>query len=311
MENKMGVLPVLKPAGMTSHDVVARVRKILGTKKVGHTGTLDPQVVGVLPVLVGSATRLSDYFMNVPKEYSAVAFLGYSTTTEDATGEVLEKGTVFPEDLTEDAVRKAVKSFVGEREQIPPDYSATKIGGKKFLDYVRKGEEIPKKKSKHITVYDMIFKNFDAPRVHFDIVCSKGTYVRTICAELGENLGTMAHMESLVRTVSGGFRLDDTIAIEEVTWDSLIPISKAVLGIPMQRIVLPKTPNLLKRLDNGIKFDVREYALKNHPYSNLELENTGEETNKSVGGFLFVEDTFYGILDEKFQLSKKIVDTML
>ncbi len=296
-----GVLPVLKPQGMTSHDVVAKVRKILGQKKVGHTGTLDPQVRGVLPILVGSATRLSDYFMAVPKRYRATAMLGYSTDTQDAEGEAVAYGSVLPESVSEVAFRQALSAFCGDIEQVPPDYSAVKIRGKKLLDYVREGKDIPVKKARTVRIYNLSLLIYEPPRVTFDILCSKGTYVRTICADLGEVLGTKAHMERLVRTSSGGFLLEDAISLEDISADSLLSISEAALRIPLERVVLPRDERVLWKVKNGIKFDLREVALREHPYSNW--------TDKlEPKRFVYVENVFYGIADEQFRLEKLIAD---
>ncbi len=299
--NNSGIVPVFKPKGMTSHDVVARIRKILGTKKVGHTGTLDPQVQGVLPVLVGRATRLSDYFMKAPKRYRATALLGYSTDTQDAEGNIVEYGNVNPSSILEEDLLKALMAFRGEIKQLPPDYSAVKIGGKKLLDYVREGKEVPVKKARTVQIYDLSLLDYVPPRVTFDILCSKGTYVRTLCADLGDLLATKAHMEHLVRTSSGGFVLEEAVSLESISEESLLSMSEAVLRLPVERVVLPREERLLWKVTNGIKFDIREEALRDHPYSNW----TKAEGKKR---FVYVDNVFYGIADEYFRLEKLIVD---
>ena len=208
-----GILNINKEKGFTSHDVVAVVRKILHMKKVGHTGTLDPDAQGVLPICVGRGTKLSDIIMDGQKSYRTILYLGKTTTTEDASGEVIEEKPVV---FDEDKIRQVISSFIGEIEQIPPMYSAIKINGKKLYELAREGKEI-ERKSRKITIFDIHICNFLPPnRVEIEVDCSKGTYIRTLCADIGRDLGCGGHMEELLRTATGGFLLENAITLGEL-----------------------------------------------------------------------------------------------
>ena len=202
-----GILPVWKPAGFTSHDVVAKVRGILSIKRIGHTGTLDPQVTGVLPLCIGRATRMVEYIQELPKEYEAVLRIGLSTDTEDMTGTVLEE--VSHVSLEEDQVREVLESFIGEIEQIPPMFSAVKIDGKRLYELAREGKEV-ERKSRKATIFELeiLELNLDQkhPEIRFRAMCSKGTYIRTLCVDIGKALGYPAVMVSLIRTSTGNIR---------------------------------------------------------------------------------------------------------
>ncbi len=206
-----GVLNIYKEKGYTSHDVVAVVRRTLQQKKVGHTGTLDPDAVGVLPICVGKATRLADDIMAEHKIYRAILTLGVTTDTEDASGEVLEtKPVVFDKDM----IQEAILSFVGEIAQIPPMYSAIKIQGKKLYQLAREGKEV-ERKPRNIHIFNIQIQNFLPPnQVEIDIHCSKGTYIRTLCADIGKKIGCGGHMSSLIRLASGDFKLEDAITLD-------------------------------------------------------------------------------------------------
>lgn len=208
-----GIFNIYKEKGYTSHDVVAVVRKTLHMKKVGHTGTLDPDAEGVLPVCVGKATKLSDIIMDGRKSYRAVVRLGITTTTEDASGEVLEEKTV---DFDEDKIRKTVADFIGEIRQIPPMYSAIKINGKKLYELAREGKEV-ERKARTVTIYSIAIRKFLPPDAfEIDVDCSKGTYIRTLCSDIGKALGCGAHMASLLRTKTGAFCLENAIRLGEL-----------------------------------------------------------------------------------------------
>ena len=208
-----GILNIYKEKGFTSHDVVAVVRKTLHMKKVGHTGTLDPDAQGVLPICVGKGTKLADIIMDGRKSYRAILHLGITTTTEDASGEVLEEKPVA---FDEEKIREAVKAFIGEIEQVPPMYSAIKINGKKLYELAREGKEI-ERKARKITVFDIRIRRFLPPfQVEIDVDCSKGTYIRTLCADIGKALGCGGHMASLLRTATGGFLLENAISLGEL-----------------------------------------------------------------------------------------------
>lgn len=214
-----GVLPVYKPAGFTSHDVVAKVRRILGMKRIGHTGTLDPQVTGVLPLCLGRATRLVEYIQDLPKRYEAELTFGYSTDTEDWTGEPIVRLDPGQVSITESQLRRVLSSFLGSIEQIPPMYSAVKIGGKKLYELAREGKEVERAARKvHIYELDLIHDNLSAgyPTVRFTVLCSKGTYIRTLCTDIGKALGYPAVMSELVRSSSGSITLDRCLPLEEI-----------------------------------------------------------------------------------------------
>ena len=222
-----GLLIVDKPPGMTSHDVVDHVRKLLSTRKVGHAGTLDPDATGVLILGVGRATRFLSYAQQGPKKYRAVATFGVTTTTQDASGDVIEER---PAPVDRDDVTKAAEEFLGEIEQIPPMVSAVKVGGHKLVDLARKGKEI-ERKSRPVTILDLRIVDFVAgerPEATLDVHASGGTYVRTLIHDLGQKLGCGAHMKSLRRTEAGGFTDTEAVPLAEVTENHLRPMTDAV-----------------------------------------------------------------------------------
>ena len=208
-----GVLNIYKEKGYTSHDVVARLRRIVGQKKIGYTGTLDPEAEGVLPVCLGKATKLCDLLTDKDKTYEAVLLLGISTDTQDTTGKILEEKNTA--DLREEAVREVVLSFEGEYDQIPPMFSALKVGGKKLYELARDGKEV-ERKPRHVQIYRIRILQIDLPRVRMEVTCSKGTYIRTLCHDIGEKLGCGGCMESLLRTRVERFGVAESLRISEV-----------------------------------------------------------------------------------------------
>ena len=207
-----GVVCINKPIGKSSHFAVAVIRRITKIKKVGHTGTLDPLATGVLPVCIGrEATKLSQLIMDSDKEYRAVLKLGISTTTQDSEGEILSKKEV---NVTNEQIEKAVESFVGEISQIPPMYSAIKIDGKKLYELARKGVEV-ERKPRIVTINYIKILNINGDEVEMVIGCTKGTYIRTLCNDIGDALGCGGFMKSLVRTKCGGFSIENSITLEE------------------------------------------------------------------------------------------------
>lgn len=208
----IGILNVFKPKGKTSHDVVSFVRRNLHMKRVGHTGTLDPDAEGVLPILVGKATKLSDLIMASEKRYIAKVQLGVITDTEDLSGNVLEEREV---NVTEQEITDAVRSFLGDTEQIPPMYSAIKVDGQKLYQLARKGI-VTERKPRKITIYSLNIKNFDGNSFDLDVHCSKGTYIRALCRDIGEKLGCGAAMGALTRTQSGNFFIENAHTLEEI-----------------------------------------------------------------------------------------------
>lgn len=218
------VINVMKPAGMTSMNVVSRVRRITDTKKAGHTGTLDPDVTGVLPVFVGKYTKAIHYLENEDKEYRAKCTLGMVTDTQDGSGEVLEaKGC----DLSVEETVEALMSFVGAYDQLPPMYSAKQVNGQRLYDLARQGVEV-ERKSKKVNIYSINVLNttvgesagidggVHTVEIEFDVKCSRGTYIRTLCHDLGQKLGCGAYMSHLIRTRSGSFCIDNSLTFEEL-----------------------------------------------------------------------------------------------
>ena len=207
-----GIFIINKESGWTSFDVVAKMRGILQMKKIGHTGTLDPAATGVLPVCVGKATKLVEKVAGEDKEYLAVMLLGEVTDTQDKTGEVIKKQDV---NATEDEVIGAIKSFIGGYDQLPPMYSAKKVNGKKLVDLARKGVEV-ERKPRFVNIIDIRIEEVALPRVRMRVTCGKGTYIRTLCNDIGEKLGCGGCMESLVRTRVGEYTLDKAITLGEL-----------------------------------------------------------------------------------------------
>lgn len=207
-----GILNVYKEPGFTSHDVVAKLRGICKQKKIGHTGTLDPDASGVLPVCLGNATKLCDLLTDKTKEYRAKLLLGCVTDTQDTTGKVLEKHAVT---VTEEEVRRTVLSFVGAYDQIPPMYSALKVNGHKLCDLARAGKEV-ERKSRRITIFSIEIEEISLPFVTMTVSCSKGTYIRTLCHDIGQKLGCGGAMANLVRTRSGQFEIGNALRLSEI-----------------------------------------------------------------------------------------------
>lgn len=209
-----GVLLVNKHEGVTSHDIVNKIRRLYGTKKVGHTGTLDPLATGVLPILIGRSAKASEYLLSENKEYVAHLRLGLTTDTEDITGKVLTTSEAIP---TKGEFFEACRHFEGEITQIPPMYSALKVNGQKLVDLARQGIEI-ERQGRKITIYSIIPEEVSEIEGIYKIrvACSKGTYIRTLCADIGAFLGCGATMTQLERTVSGNFKIEDTYTIEQL-----------------------------------------------------------------------------------------------
>lgn len=207
-----GIINIYKENGYTSHDVVAKMRGILKQKKIGHTGTLDPAAVGVLPVCLGSATKLCDMLTDQSKEYEARMLLGVTTDTQDMTGTVLLTRDVI---VTEEEVRRTIESFVGGYAQIPPMYSAVKVNGRKLYELAREGREI-ERKARQVSLYRIEILQIETPYVTIRVECSKGTYIRTLCHDIGEKLGCGAAMEQLTRTRVGQFTLASAWKLSEV-----------------------------------------------------------------------------------------------
>ena len=207
-----GILTVYKEAGFTSHDVVAKLRGICRQKKIGHTGTLDPEAVGVLPVCLGSGTKLCDMLTDKSKEYEAVLLLGQVTDTQDVTGTVLEEHEVT---VDEEQAVEAIRSFVGAYEQIPPMYSALKVNGKRLYELARAGKEV-ERKGRPVEIHSIEILSVSLPEITFRVACSKGTYIRTLCHDIGQKLGCGGTMKSLKRTRVGIFTIDGALKLSQL-----------------------------------------------------------------------------------------------
>lgn len=208
-----GIINVYKEKGYTSFDVVAKMRGILGQKKVGHTGTLDPEAEGVLPVCAGKGTRLCDMLTDHDKTYRATLLLGVDTDTQDTTGTVLCKTST--DGLTEEMVREAILSFVGDYDQVPPMYSALKVNGKKLCDLAREGIVV-ERKARPVTIHDIRIESIELPEAVLTVSCSKGTYIRTLCHDIGEKLCVGGCMKTLLRTKVDRFLVEDSLTLSEL-----------------------------------------------------------------------------------------------
>ena len=260
-----GIIPVHKPSGMTSHDVVAKLRRILGTKKVGHTGTLDPDVSGVLPICINKATRISDYIMLMPKIYQAQMKLGFSTTTQDASGEIVDEREVGK--VNKEEVEKIFQQFVGDIKQIPPMFSAVKVKGKKLHELAREGKEI-ERKPRQVTIYHIEITDMDLkakyPTVNFNVKCSKGTYVRTLCVDIGAELGYPSHMSNLTRVKSGPFTLEQSIPLDKIVeYAEADKIEEIVVSmsnsLPDYKEVILSDEDIEKKVFNGQTIQVKHF----------------------------------------------------
>lgn len=210
-----GVLPVDKPVGPTSHDIVAIARRTLGTRRVGHTGTLDPFASGLMLLCFGPATRLAEYLTGLPKEYRATARLGFGTTTDDVAGEPLDPSEAW-RDLDVRAVESALTHMVGVVQQIPPAFSAKKLAGERMYDRARRGEVV-ELAPVPVTIHEIRITEITLPDITFDVRCSSGTYIRAIARDLGAQLGVGAHLTALRRTSVGDFRVDRALTLDDMT----------------------------------------------------------------------------------------------
>ncbi|WP_347722848.1 tRNA pseudouridine(55) synthase TruB [Lysinibacillus capsici] len=249
-----GILPLWKERGMTSHDCVFKLRKILRTKKVGHTGTLDPGVEGVLPICIGQATRIAEYLTDAGKTYEAIISIGRTTTTEDAEGETVEEDLTM-KNFSREQLLEVLASLTGVIEQTPPMFSAVKVNGKRLYEYARKGESV-ERPTRQVTIYNLELldelAHYEGQEITFPvrIACSKGTYIRTLAVQIGEALGYPAHMKELVRTASGTFTQDNCF--------TLVQVAELMETEQVASCILPV-----------------EYALADYPY--IEITNANEK----------------------------------
>ena len=248
-----GIVIVDKPQGWTSQDVVSKLRGVFQTRRIGHGGTLDPMATGVLPVFVGRATRGVEFFEHAEKTYETVLRLGITTDTEDITGRVLEEKDAF---VTGSQLEAVLEQFRGEIMQIPPMYSAIKIGGQKLVDLARKGKEV-ERKPRPVTIHELTLLSMEADGIHLRVRCSKGTYIRTLCKDIGEALGCGGCMAALCRVSAGSYTIEEAVPLKELI-ESVNP-GKYLRDVDTMFSAHPAvtlTPNQEKRCRNGNSFSV-------------------------------------------------------
>jgi tRNA pseudouridine55 synthase len=288
-----GIIVINKPLGKTSHDMVYFMRKLTGIKKIGHTGTLDPEATGVLPVCIGNATKVADMLTLSDKRYTAELVLGMTTDTQDAEGEVLTECAV---NLTAEQIENAIKSFVGEIEQVPPMYSAIKQNGKKLYELARKGIEV-ERKTRKITIREINILSIDTEeyRVKIDVLCSKGTYIRTLCEDIGIKLHVGAYMNTLERTQTGPFELGDSYTMSELYdmqengefQSAIIPIDSMFMEYPEIRLNEKQT----KSITNGIRMSYK--GIENQSYRIYDQNDKFLCISKCIDGKLVLEKSFW------------------
>ncbi|GAW94300.1 tRNA pseudouridine(55) synthase TruB [Calderihabitans maritimus] len=280
-----GFVNVLKPPGMTSHDVVAFLREIFQVRKVGHGGTLDPGAAGVLPVAVGKATRLLEFVLDKDKVYRAEITIGITTSTQDAFGDIIGRRKVSG--LRRKDIEEVFRKFTGEIEQIPPMVSAVKYKGKRLYQLARQGKEV-ERKPRRVHIYQIEPLRFDLDRdfpvVLFDVYCSKGTYIRTLCADIGERLGFGAHMSYLIRTHAGIFSLDKAYLLEEIRaltsrreFSFLWPIDRVLVHLP--RVLVKR--NWVRRVLNGNTIYPEGISELDSPLNSGQLVRIYSEENEN------------------------------
>ena len=290
-----GIMNIYKEAGFTSHDVVAKLRGIVKQKKIGHTGTLDPDAVGVLPVCFGSATKLCDMMTDKTKEYEAIMRLGVKTDTQDLSGRVLEECKVC---VSKEAVEAAIMHFVGGYEQIPPMYSALKVNGKKLYELARQGREV-ERQPRHVDILSINILEMNLPDVRFVVSCSKGTYIRTLCADIGDKLACGAAMAALKRTRVGSFKIEDAITLSKVQelaasgqCEDYVVAPDYIFMEYAGAVVKPEAENALA---NGNKLRLNQVEIKDNCYlkeGDLIRIYNGRKVFKAVYCFVKKENIF-------------------
>lgn len=254
-----GILLINKPKNYTSHDIVYKVKQIYH-EKVGHTGTLDPNATGVLPLLIGKATLLSKYLINHDKVYEATIELGEKRDTADSEGKIVQKKAVKIDLLSNEHVQEILNTMLGKQQQIPPMYSAIKINGKKLYEYARKGEEL-ERKAREIEIYEIDLINVYQNIIQIRVSCSKGTYIRTLCEEIAERLETVGYMKELKRVQVGEFKIDQTVTIEELenNKDKSIFLESKLMTVEkvfQEKEKMQLSEKQLKRFLNGVKISL-------------------------------------------------------
>ena len=270
-----GIIIVNKSKGYTSHDIVAKVKKITG-EKVGHTGTLDPLATGVLPILIGKGTLCSKYLMNHDKTYKVLLKLGIKKSTGDEEGEIIQEETVDEEILDERNVKIVLNSFLGEQMQIPPIYSAIKVKGKKLYEYARKGQKVEIEPRK-ITIYDikLLKINKVSSEIQFEVSCSKGTYIRSLCEDIAQKIGTVGYMKELQRTRVGIFTIEQSVLAEDLTKETIEKYMMTIEKLFKDLENIELNEKKLQLFLNGVKlrFDLEEGIYK--IYSNQQFIGIG------------------------------------
>ena len=270
-----GIIIVNKSKGYTSHDIVAKIKKMTG-EKVGHTGTLDPLAIGVLPILIGKGTLCSKYLMNHDKTYIVLLKLGIQKSTGDEEGEIIQEETVNENMLEEKEVKTVLESFLGEQEQIPPVYSAIKVNGKKLYEYARKGQEV-EVKARKITIYDIKLLKIDKKNceIQFEVSCSKGTYIRSLCENIAKKMGTVGYMKELQRTKVGTFTIDQSVNLENLTKETIEKHMITIENLFKNLEEIHLSERKLQLLLNGVKlsFDLQDGIYK--IYSNQQFIGIG------------------------------------
>ncbi len=282
------IVNILKPTGMTSHDVVSRVRRTLNMKKVGHTGTLDPDAAGVLPICLGRATKVSELILNKDKSYICELTLGIETDTYDSSGTILYRHDNL--NIEESKIREAFKSQEGEIEQLPPVYSALKVNGKKMCDLARKGQaDLIDIKPRKVNIKKIDILNISQNKITFYVKCSKGTYVRSICHDIGESLNCGGHMSFLLRTSSGKFDLENAITLEELEYfketDCLEEYLYDIDYVLDNLLEVDLNPSAKRYYMNGGVIDSRRFVVK-------KSQNNDEENNLVR---VYCENIFIGV----------------
>lgn len=284
-----GIINVYKEAGFTSHDVVARLRGIMKQKKIGHTGTLDPDATGVLPVCLGNATKLCDMLTDKSKEYEACMLLGVTTDTQDMSGQIITEKQVA---CTEEEAREAVLSFVGGYDQIPPMYSAIKVNGKKLYELARKGIEV-ERQPRRVEIPAIDILECKLPEIRFRVSCSKGTYIRSLCADIGDRLGCGAAMKSLVRTRVGVFVIEEAWKLADV--EKMVEEGTLLEHVMASDQVFMECPKVMvksefdKALANGNKLGTKQVRFeKEQALKDGELLRVYDSKDVFTGVYIYV-----------------------
>lgn len=252
-----GIIVINKEKGCTSHDIVYKIRKMFNTK-VGHTGTLDPNATGVLPILLGKGTKISKYLIEHDKEYEVVLQLGVKTTTADEEGEIIEEKEVLKESLEQLEIERILKSFIGKIKQMPPKYSAIKVNGRKLYEYARKGQEV-EIKPREVEIYNIEITNIqkEKKQIEFKVSCSKGTYIRTLCEDIAEKMRTVGYMKELKRTKVGNFNIEQAITLGQLQEKENIKIiTIEEMFKDKEEIILEDSKITL--LLNGVKMNMKK-----------------------------------------------------